>query len=152
MSNKHLTLRSIQSEDLAFVIAAWLKSFRRSPFAGVIPNDLYHATYKNCFDQLLQRGMKVTVVCNTSNPDQLLGFIAYETAANGTPVVHYLFVKDVFRGNGIGKLLLADANVKRGSPFIYTFKTSDSRKLRGGKHVPAVARRKSLEPIYETTP
>ena len=153
MSNplESLIERPVESPDLAFVLSAWLKSFRRSQHAGVVPNNLYHETYKAAFDHLLRRGMVVTVICNKSNPDQLVGFIAYETAANGTPVLHYLFIKDVFRGHGIGKHLLQGAGIRKDVPFIYTFKTKDIRKVRGGIWVPTVARRKHLEPIYEIT-
>lgn len=80
----------------------------------------------------------------------MLGFIAFEEAA--VPVLHYVYVKPVFRGEGIFPSLLEAAGISEGQSFLYTFRTPDCRRFKGGSHCPAIARRKNLEPIYAETP
>lgn len=135
--------------EVNFVVSAWLKSFKRSKHAGVLPNNKYMAYYKEVIDQLLARGMKILVIANKTNNTQLLGFIAYEQTAHAQTVVHYIYVKDVLWNQGVGTLLLRSASVTRGVPYFYTFRTYHSRYLTDGYHNPGLARRKNLEPVYE---
>lgn len=137
-----------KEDELPFILSSWFKSFRKSPWAGTLPNNLYHNCMKELFDQLVERGMYVYVAAASTDPDQLLGFIAFEEAT--VPVVHYVFVKDKFRKQGIGSALMRQAGASADNHWIYTHRTEDSKRFRGGKHVPAIARRKELEPVYGT--
>lgn len=144
--------RDCTESDLPFVMSAWLNSFKRSLWAGNVANNMYTSVHKNTIQQLVHRGMKITVAYNREDPDQLLGFVAHELAESGVPVVHYLFVKDSFRSSadervGIGSSLMECAGAFR-RDFVYTFKTSDSRYFPQGKYVPSIARRKDLNPVW----
>jgi hypothetical protein len=57
-------------------------------------------------------------------------------------VVHYLFVKDIYRNRGISKGLLAEAEIPGDGTAFYTHKTGYSKHYRG-KFVPEIARRKN---------
>jgi len=145
-----IEFRSAKTDDLHFIMAAWLNSYRRSQWAGVVPNNMYHKTHRELITQLLARGMFLIVAVNKEDTDQILGFVAAEKSNKGIAVVHYVFVKDEFRRNGLATKLLSVLGVEsNGGSFLYTFRTSDARFFKNAKHVPVLARRKELEPVYE---
>lgn len=133
--------------DRRFILDPWLKEWRKSPFAGVVPNNMFSQVFFEAVEQLHKRGMEV-VILESVDPDTQVGFIAFERAA--VPVVHYVYVKPVFRGMGFFPQLLEAAGVD--GAFLYTFRTPDCRKFQNGSHCPAIARRKDLEPIYAESP
>jgi GNAT superfamily N-acetyltransferase len=137
------------SSDYNCVLSNWSHSFKGSPWAGVCPNNLWHAQMKQTLDQLLSRGAQVIMAVADDDPDQIVGWVCYEKSKSGVSVVHYVFVKDDdFRGHGIASALL---DIARQGDFIYTFRTPDGKHLeKRGTHVPAIGRRKNLEPIYAT--
>lgn len=135
--------------DRRFVLDPWLKEWRKSPFAGIIPNNHFSAVFFDAVEQLHKRGMEI-IILESADPETKVGFIAFERAA--VPVVHYAYVKPVFRGMGFFPTLLAAAGVTGEGPFLFTFRTPDCKKFRNGSHCPAIARRKDLEPIYAETP
>jgi hypothetical protein len=56
---------------------------------------------------LIKRGATIQIVCLTSRPEFILGFVCYEQSADG-PVIHYVYVKNGYRENGIASALLKD--------------------------------------------
>lgn len=142
-----IVFRSMSREDYNFVLSSWAHSFKGSPWAGMVPNNEWHPMMKKCIDQLLSRGARVVLAVADDDRDQILGYICYEKSVCGMPVVHYVFVKDDFRKeHGLGKALLG---VTGDGSFIYTYRTLDMQYLdKMGTHVPAIGRRKDLEPIY----
>lgn len=136
-------------KDRRFILDPWLKEWKKSPFAGIIPNNLFSQVFFEAVEQLHKRGMEV-ILLESVDPDTQVGFIAFERAA--IPVVHYVYVKPVYRGLGFFPQLLGAAGLPEGGSFLYTFRTPDCRKFKNGSHCPAVARRKDLEPIYADSP
>jgi GNAT superfamily N-acetyltransferase len=154
MSEKSLldfvVFRSMYRADYNFVLSSWAHSFKGSPWAGVVPNNDWHASMKNIIDQLQTRGSEVVMAVADDDRDQIMGYVCYEKSLAGIPVIHYIFVKDDFRREGLGTALLG---VTGNGSLIYTFRTEDSQYLnKMGTHVPAIARRKDLEPVYASIP
>lgn len=148
----NLTFRQVKmtdSEDRAFVMDAWQKSYKHSPWAGIISNNLFSVVLDDVVTQLIKRGMQV-VILESEDPETKIGFIAYELAA--VPVIHYLYVKPLLRNMGLGKKLLKHLGVSREVGFLYTFRTPDCSKFRNAVHCPAIARRKNLEPVSKERP
>lgn len=130
--------------DERYIKQTWVSSYRNSPWAGTIPNNLFESVCAETYSQLILRGMSLRVCSNPANPEQLLGWLAYETSPNGDVVVHHAFTKPLFRQLGIMSQLLASAGVEEGASFFYTHKTQSSKYLKGGKYRPEIARRKEL--------
>lgn len=136
-------LRGADKGDLGFIFGTWRDTFRESQWAGVIPNHLYRETMDETIRGLLARGAKVLVATNPSDASHLVGFVCYEAPSDHPPVLHYIFVKDAFRGYGAGKQLLERAGFDRQLPFHYTHRTTLlTRRVKGGQFSPAIARRK----------
>jgi len=149
MSNVKIRPFDPGGDDKKFVLDPWLKGWKKSPFAGIVPNNLFNQVFFEGVNQLMGRGMQILIM-ESEDPETQIGFIAFEEAA--IPVIHYVYVKPVLRGMGFFPRLLEAAGAVSGQPFLYTYRTPDCRKFKNGSHCPAVARRKDLEPIYAETP
>lgn len=135
--------RDLEPGDVSFVLDSWIKSFRDSPWAGVVPNHRFFDITHEVIEELLQRGAKVEVAAAKHDPTRILGWVCYEPVKGGT-AIHYLYVKDPFRLQGLGRSLLERANesTPNGSKF-YTFRTRAAAYFPEWRHVPEIARRKS---------
>lgn len=112
-------IRPARKEDINFIFDSWLKSWRKSRYAGVIPNHLYYATYRATIESLVARGAELKVACHPSNEDHILGWSCTEVTSDGFSVVHYLYVKDCFFNLGVESELLD--NLPGEKPGFYTF-------------------------------
>jgi hypothetical protein len=133
--------RPVKQEDIMDVVKWWTGSFKRSKWAGVVPNNEFPKVQGELIRQLLSRGAKCTLAVNKANPAQVLGFICTERTRLNEPVVHFLFVKDYYRRHGISKLLLKVEDIPCDGSAFYTHKTAFSKYYKA-KHVPEIARRK----------
>jgi len=91
----------MREDDLPFVTDAWLRSFRESNFH--VPHDEYFATQRVVIKRLLARS-RAAVACDSSDPDQVYGYAVWEGTAS-KPLLHWMFVKQVFRRMGVGTAL-----------------------------------------------
>lgn len=127
------------------MVESWLNAYRNSDRAGVVPNNLFKAVYTDAIRQLRERGMDVVVAHNPSRPDHVLGYLAYETTRDGVPVVHFAFVKDLYKEYRVQMLadLFDTAGVDPEGKFFVTFATGWERRFPNARYQPAIARRKS---------
>jgi ribosomal protein S18 acetylase RimI-like enzyme len=123
-------------EHMGFVMDNWLNDWRTSKYAGVLRNCDYYEATRTLIEDLIARGAKLLVAEHKS----FLGFICYELK-DDKAVIHYRYVKDAFRRQGVEQLLLDAVPAKSGW---FTFYDADLAKNRDWKHAPEIARRKSL--------
>lgn len=129
----------------SFVVDSWLKSYRSSERAGVVPNNLYNTVYSDAIRQLHERGMSIIIAHNNARPDHILGYLAFERTSDGVPVVHFAFVKDLYREYkpAMFASMFEAAGVDPEQPFFVTFSTGWENRFKGARYMPAVARRKA---------
>lgn len=132
-------IRPHESNEMAFILDGWIRSWRTSPWAGCIPNNLIWEVTRSCIASLMLRGARIDVaeVSRTDGTPRLVGFVCYEG-----DVLHYVFVKRTgFRGLGIGRLLVEHAFDRPGT---FTHRTPMSGWLLNDGWVwdPVVARTK----------
>lgn len=99
-----MQLRQANPNDFNFVANSYLKSYRYSPETKHLISQIYYDMYKERLKNMLASG-EVTVACSDEDPDQILGYIIAGTV-HGKPLVHYVYVKHVFRKMGVAKALL----------------------------------------------
>lgn len=142
--------RTLEPDDYNFVLSSWARSFRGSKWAGNVPNHRQPGVVKDEIDSLLSRGATITVAVFEEDPTYIIGWCCHELSKGGVSVIHYVFVREDDRESGMATELLSRAGI--GKQRIYTHRTSDCRYLRGlGDYVPAVSRRKELEPLNVKT-
>ena len=112
-------IRPARKEDINFIFDSWLKSWRKSRYAGVIPNHLYYATYRATIESLVARGAELNVACHAQNEDHILGWSCTEVTSDGFSVLHYCYTKDPFIGLQIDHALLDEMPGQK--PGFYTF-------------------------------
>jgi GNAT superfamily N-acetyltransferase len=119
-----------QSEEFAFVFDSWARSFRRSPWAGVIPNHLYDAVSREAAKGIVDRPTaRVTIAVAPGDTRRIMGCSIAEPARN---LLHWLYVKESFRHMGIGRALLAETVRDFGAgSHVYTFRTRSSERFLG---------------------
>lgn len=114
--------RQYKPEDKNFVITSWCESFRRSHYSGTMSDNLYFDSMRAHLEDLITRPGTQVLLCTApqeSPPNDILGFACYATG-----VLHFLYVKHLFRGNGVARALLKRTGLEAGG--VYTHKTKAS--------------------------
>lgn len=107
---------SPRPEEFALIYDSWAASFRKSPWAGCVPNSLWDQVSRACALELLNRGrvivavqeLEPVVLENSSGrlvhpPRRVMGYSVSEPGC-----LHWLYVKRDYRGIGVGRQLLAE--------------------------------------------
>lgn len=120
MKAEQYEIRLANGNDLPFIYATWLESYRYdSNFGKSHRNNIFFQDYRKVVDLLLQIS-NVFVAASKDDPDIIYGYIA---AQNVGPTLHYIFVKGPFRRWGIGTALFDHVFPARHYPIQYTHKT-----------------------------
>lgn len=140
-----ISLRTVEPGDMPFVWDSWLRSYRESPWAGVIPNNLYREVTQAVITELRARGAIITLAVRRDDPNEILGYVCHERVPGGV-AVHYVFIKDAVRRQGLASELLSHARLSwpQGTRKFYTFRTRAASYFPDWKHEPAIARREKV--------
>jgi GNAT superfamily N-acetyltransferase len=91
----------MEQGDLDFIINSWLMSYRKAPANYRVRNEQYFAYQPANVQVLLERSI-VTIFCDPDNPTEIMGYIVVELGH----IVHYVYVKQPYRGVGIADKLM----------------------------------------------
>lgn len=140
----NVIFRPANEADLDTIYESWIGSYRKSHYAGTIPNNLFREVQTQTISQLLARGAKIVVGVTPTFPDFWVSWCCYEVTSDGHPVVHYLFVADSYRAKDfhLGQKTLQAAGFDIDAPFMYTHRTRGAEQFKGNKYVPEIARRR----------
>lgn len=117
------TIRAAVPEDISFIYATWLNSYRYDGLASKgIRNCIFYPAYNKVIDGILKRpDCKVLVAHVRGEPNVVLGYMVSEP---GT--IHYTFCKEAFRGFGIISALFRESFGDNLIDIICTAKTRGS--------------------------
>lgn len=119
MTGAKYEIRLATGNDLPFIYATWLESYRYdSNFGKSHRNNVFFEDYRKVVDLLLQDS-EVFIAADSSDPDIIYGYLVRE----GTKRCHYAFVKGPFRRWGIAATLFKHAFGALTTPVEYTHKT-----------------------------
>lgn len=92
-------------DEIPFVLDAWCKSYRESPWAGTVANDKYHEVQRWTINSLIARGAGIllAVPLDPAMPRRVVGFVSYEKPN----LMHYVYVKKAYRRKGVAAGLIA---------------------------------------------
>lgn len=104
-------------EDFAFIYNTWVQSFRNQIDNKWQDYQHYKAKQSLIIQSILKRtnSTKVLLASYADDPDTYLGWICYEQLTK-FKVVHYMYVKKIYKRNGIAKMLLTRAGFKIDKP------------------------------------
>lgn len=127
-----ILLRPMSEPDRGMVAKSWLTSYARSSDAQRIPPASYFPGQAKLIDKLIDSEHTMLAV-EPLRPTQIYGWICGRLAGPAAvgdgreyfvvktprpPVIHYVYVKGLFRRAGIGRLLVNE--VTRGMPAEYS--------------------------------
>jgi len=92
-------IRNLSPIDEDFIYDSWIRSVK-------CPTKAVTDMTRCLIDHVIGEG-NIRVYCDDDDHDHILGWIAHGQI-EATPLLHFLFVKKSFRGNGIGYDLLSD--------------------------------------------
>lgn len=125
MANPDVLLRPAVEGDAGLIVSSWLKSYRaaKPPELEDVRPAVYYADsgHHGVVLRALDRAGAV-VAASPEHPDVIYGWACYEGA-----VLHYLYVKDLWRRKHVGQRLLALV----ADPLVVTHLTPAFRKLAG---------------------
>ncbi len=114
-----ITYRAPTPNDLHFVLSSWLLGGRNTDLGNYISNPDYYFYYQNVVKSILKRSV-VSIIANPADLDQIYGYIVCETkqlpnidsnSAESTAfIVHYLYIKPLYRNLGMARNLLSAVN------------------------------------------
>lgn len=122
-----ITIRPALESDVAFIFRSWLKSYKNSWFAKNIENTIYYSEHHKVLERLMSE-KTVLIACNSDDTDQIYGFMCCEKT-EGINVIHFIYVKHVFRNMGIAKRLLEVQGHDPKTAGVYTHHTRIAEKL-----------------------
>ena len=98
-----ITARPAEASDLNFIYATMLNSlYYGCPFYSAIDKKSFFYHYQQVIKQmLLKRSISLIVACLDDEPDIILGWVAHEPT-----IVHFVYVKNAWRKQGIATQLL----------------------------------------------
>ena len=96
-------IRDYKPEDKAFIMATFLRGlYYGDSWFSLVPKDIFMANYKLIAEALLSKH-QVKVACLCEDKDVILG---YSILSKDFSTIHFIFVKTLFRKQGIGRALL----------------------------------------------
>lgn len=129
-------LRPANKGDLAFVTSAWVNTARNCPQFTGVPNNVFYHWYQHMMERVAPRATVLLLsVDDPEIPDDRsnIGFAVYEKTSAGI-VLHFMFVKSLFRGQGFAKRLWAAIEAyEMPDTVVYTLATKKMSSF-SGKH------------------
>lgn len=117
------------AEEMPLVFDSWARSFRKSPWAGCVPNHLWDQVSRAAAAGIVDRGALITVAVTPIEGAEGRRVMGYAVSEPDRRVLHWLFVKKDYRGVGVGGSILK--HVAGDGFWTYTHKTRASQKFLG---------------------
>lgn len=103
-------MRGMTSIDLPFIYNSWLKSFGpHRPSKTITGNiccglrdSVFYPAQHALIESLLSRATTV-VACSERDTSVIAGYACFEATKRGDLVLHYIYVKDSVRHNGVAR-------------------------------------------------
>ena len=122
-------IRKFSEADTNFVLSSWMRSFRgEDEFHRHIPTQLYWHNQQVLIGKIAATS-EVYVACAEDDPSCIFGWICAEVGRDGSLIVHYTYVKQVYRRLGIARRLLTATGWQPGQPIFATHWTNRCSRL-----------------------
>lgn len=121
-----VSIRPATDNDLGLILNSWLKSYRNADATRHVPNDIYYSQpfgHKGLIMHLLDKS-EVVIACNPEDGEAVYGWLCHEWGGGDWGhIVHFVYVKALYRRAGVAKALLTAAGFDKREPFVTTHET-----------------------------
>lgn len=118
MVDDNLQLRPAGPADLGFVLNSWLKCLanKKCPDFHGCPHEIFYPRMESLAKHLLTVKECYCVV-TTHDPAYIVGWVCFERLGEGLNVIHFAYVKQVYRRMGILRSMVDGLNLSDGLMF-----------------------------------
>lgn len=120
-------LRPATETDVPFLFNSWLRCYRHSHNTRGCENPVFFAQQHKLLEGLCKRA-SITIACNQADIAQIYGYICHEQI-EGVLVVHFVYVKEIYRKFGVAGILAQSAGFDKDAPVFYTHRTYSAEGL-----------------------
>jgi hypothetical protein len=118
-----MIIRESTSKDKAFITSTWYQSYYPK---SNLPFDDYKY-YQNRLMKSLLENSTILIACDDTDTTQIFGWLVYMNVLN-EPVIHYCYVKTIYRRFGAAKALMTRA-LEDNETFLYTHEPEEKKIL-----------------------
>lgn len=124
MTDKPYAFRAYINDDIPFIMSSWGKSFYKGrSFKTFLSPSEFTALHRPVTKAFFSRPTSTVILCvSEKDPSLIMGWAAIEKAVRPGIILHYVYVKEAFKKEGIASQLLAKALPI--NPVYYTHLTS----------------------------
>ena len=104
-SSDRLIVRSYRpDQDKNFILNSWLKSYRRAPATQFVDGPVFFGEHKELIEKILLDPETTTSVLVLDDEDKnfIVGYMVTNLPRN---LIHWVYIKDTFRGLGLTQAL-----------------------------------------------
>lgn len=129
LEDKPYVFRGHREEDLNFIQSSWGSSY----YSGHNGNQLlapeeFHSYHRPIREKILAKpNVAIIVCCGLEDKDQILGYSIIEKPESPCLILHYIYMKQVYKGEKLGWQLLRMSCPQR--PVLYTHSTVTAGKI-----------------------
>ena len=120
-------IRSMVPEDESFIYSSWLKSYRNSPNAANMPNQVFYDNHKRIIQNIINTA-QVSIICSSEDSDHIFGFICWEPTDSNFDIYHYLYIKYPYRKMGLANYLFDSIGGNSGGTIVITHYNNNLRR------------------------
>jgi hypothetical protein len=133
-----IEFRDMCELDKPFIYSTWLKNYKSTSLhAKKINDSVFFKNHHDLITRIMNKpGTVVTVAHAHRDPDNIYGYLAYETI-EGKDVVHYVYVKGVYQRLGIAKALFSYEGIDP-KDMVWTHETYPASSLRDSYRIDGV--------------
>lgn len=126
-------LRPYRDSDINFIQNSWATSYYKgADFILYLSPKEFNEKHRPIREEILNRpNVAVIVACNSKDEDQILGWIVVEKPRGQGLILHYIYVKEAFKKEGVSYELLKKALPEK--PILVSHMTDRARKIIGKK-------------------
>lgn len=122
-------VRPPTEKDYPFILQSWVRTYTRSQRWGPLsPRAVAGAVHTSILELLKQPGVTIAIATNPTNPWFIFGYVVFSHDDAG-PILHWVYVKDLYRDMGIGPDLVAHACGEAPGALRFTYKTPAAKKV-----------------------
>ncbi len=105
---KEYSFRSYKESDLNFIMSSWGHSYYKGyTYQYMLSPKDFHLFHRPLRENIIKRPTVATIICSAEiDPDLIIGWIMVEKPENYPGIIiHYVYVKEAFKGRGIASEL-----------------------------------------------
>lgn len=126
--------RPYKADDLNFIHSSWGSSyFKGITYRHLLGSDTFHSYHRPIRQRILDREESAVIVCASKSEDLILAWMAIEEPKKTSlTIVHYLYVKEAFKGEKIATALINE--LPKNKDVLYTHQTERAQKIINRNH------------------